>query len=131
MYKIILSFRIINNCAHKFDESYTTSYIITITKSYAHIKAFGVGAFITSAVALGLLQGLPRFTDVTSRATISREIPGSNPETLFLNSYLGGGIGITAATLTIIYEIIFIVLRFLNIGLINLKIKIFLIIVRT
>lgn len=96
-----------------------------------YLKVFSVGVIVAAAVALGLVQGLPSsFTDDPRTRMEISNATGFNTETLLFNSNLGGGIGIAAAILTIIYEIVVIVLRFLNIGLVNLKIKIFLIIVR-
>ena len=57
------------------------------------------------------------------------EMTGVNYPTLRFNSLAAGVIGIATSILCLIYETVVIILRFLNIGLINYKIKIFLAIV--
>ena len=49
-----------------------------------------------------------------------------NYSSMIFNSLAASGTGVAISLLTLIYEVVPIVLRFLNIGLINLKIKIFL-----
>lgn len=51
-------------------------------------------------------------------------------ESMIFNSLSGVGVGVAVSAVVIIYELIPIILRFLNIGLLNLKIKIVLAIVR-
>ena len=86
-----------------------------------------VGVLIASAVSLGLVAALPSF-NLVSRAIISTQTD-VNAETLLFNSYSGGGVGVGSAVLIIVWEILMIILRFLNIGLLNVKSKIFLVIV--
>jgi len=54
------------------------------------------------------------------------QLIGVNYNTLIQNSVIAGGLGIGIALVTIPYELLVIILRFLNIGLVNYKIKIFL-----
>ena len=73
-----------------------------------------------SAVSLGLVGTLPSFRDTDLNAG------GLNAVTLLFNSLAAGGVGVGVAVLIVVWEILMVILRFLNIGLINLKIKIFL-----
>ena len=80
-----------------------------------------VGVLIASAVSLGLVRTtLPSF-DLGSL--------GINGVILLFNSLSAGGVGVGVAVLIIVWEIVMIILRFLNIGSINLKIWILLVIV--
>ncbi len=89
-----------------------------------------VGVLIASAVSLGLVAALPSFTDPVSRVIINAGTD-VNTETLFFNSYSGGGVGVGSAVLIIVWESLMIILRFLNIGLLNIKSTVFLVIVST
>lgn len=74
-----------------------------------------------------MVAGLPQFSMLTSGDRIViNQVDNTNYATLLLNSYAGGGVGLGAALLIIIWEALMIILRFTNIGLLNLKIKIFL-----
>ncbi len=79
---------------------------------------------IVAAVSLGLVVALPPLNNAEIMMAT-----GLNRATLLLNSYAAGGIGIGVAVLIVVWEIVMIILRFLNIGLLNIKSKIFLIIV--
>ena len=90
------------------------------------LQIFSIAGLIASAIALddvlnnvpdALLQNLDRMVE---------DITGLNYTSMIFNSLSGAGLGVAVSVVVIIYEIIPIVLRFLNIGLINYKIKIFL-----
>ena len=81
-------------------------------------------ALVAASVAVGTLANLDSsVTEALNNATETADLER--------NTYGSGGwvIGITG--LAIILEVVLIILRFCNIGLINLKIKVFLIIVST
>lgn len=93
-----------------------------------------MGAFIASAISLHhTLVNLPaRDLNVIplNVENAIRDTADLDYGSLLFNSKAASGTGIAISLLTLIYEILPIVLRFLNIGLINYKIKIFLSIVR-
>jgi hypothetical protein len=72
---------------------------------------------IAAAVALATLRGVENIDD---------EPDDSDQGELRDNTYAATGVAIAVACFGIIYEVVFIALRFLNIGLLNLKSKIFL-----
>lgn len=86
------------------------------------------GTFIASAVSLHhVVANLPARGEVDpSVSTTIVDIVGMNYSSMLFNSLAASGTGVAISLLTLIYEVVPIVLRFLNIGLINLKIKIFL-----
>lgn len=55
-----------------------------------------------------------------------QSLVGFNYVSMIFNSLSAGGTGVGISLLFMIYEVVVIILRFLNIGLVNLKIKIFL-----
>jgi hypothetical protein len=82
-----------------------------------------VGTLIASAISLHhTLENLP---EEVSSSRIG-EIADLNYPSLLFNARAASGTGIAISIVTIIYEVIPIVLRFLNIGFVNYKIKIFL-----
>lgn len=104
---------------------YTAIYVYNLPPCS---QAVSVGVLVASAVCLGLVAALPAFSNA-ERAQIMA-MTNLNRQTLLFNSYAGGGIGVGVAVLIVVWEILMIVLRFLNIGLLNIKSKIFLVIVR-
>ena len=88
-----------------------------------------VATFIASAIALH--HTVTNVPSSVGRAVDNRvdDVIGLNYGSLLFNSLAAGGTGVAISLLTILYELVPIILRFLNIGLINLKIKIFLSIV--
>ena len=96
-----------------------------------HTQVLAVGVLIASAVSLGLVAALPPFTDMQTSRVIIERMTDVNAVTLFFNSYSGGGVGVGSAVLIIVWESLMIILRFLNIGLLNIKSTVFLVIVST
>ena len=92
-----------------------------------------MGAFIASAISLHhTLENLPDSNDVVSEiVTRIDDIADFGYNSLLFNARAASATGIAVSLVTILYEILPIVLRFLNIGFINYKIKIFLGIVST
>lgn len=87
-----------------------------------------MGTLIASAISLHhTLENLEDVDPIFETRIDS--ITDLNYVSLLFNNRAASGTGIAISILTIIYEILPIVLRFLNIGLINYKIKIFLAIV--
>ena len=93
-----------------------------------------VAAVIGAAIALQKLNSdLPSNFATSSAISSAVEAATSNPSlnsrSMLFNSQIAGGLAIPTAVLILALEIAMIVIRFLNIGLYNLKVKIFLSIV--
>ena len=91
-----------------------------------------MGAFIASAISLHhTLENLPDSNDADPAINRIDDIVDFGYNSLLFNARAASATGIAVSLVTILYEILPIVLRFLNIGFINYKIKIFLGIVST
>lgn len=89
-----------------------------------------MATLIASAVALHhVLENLPPKDLNVIPETRIENIADLDYGSLLFNSRAAAGTGIAISLLTIIYAVVPIVIRFLNIGLVNYKIKIFLSIV--
>ena len=89
-------------------------------------QILAIATLITAVLVLNHIRGnfeenIPRFFN-----DLIEQLTGVNYNTIIQNSISAGGLGIGIALVTIPYELLVVVLRFLNIGLINYKIKIFL-----
>lgn len=96
--------------------------------SLVPLQVFCVGGLVASAISLNhTLENLPAESaiDPTIESRID-DIADLNYDSLLFNARAASATGIAISLVVIIYEIVPIVLRFLNIGLINYKIKIFL-----
>jgi hypothetical protein len=97
---------------------------VEIILRFLAILLGSVPVLIAAAVALATLRGnsdnIGRIDDVPD---------GGDLTELRDNTYAATGVAIAVACFGIIYEVLFIVLRFLNIGLLNLKSKILLVVV--
>ncbi len=87
-----------------------------------------IATLIASAIAIRQINRLPETVDQSIDTRIESTV-ALNYITIIVNSLSAGGIGIGVSLLFMIYELVPIILRFVNIGLINIKIKIFLSIV--
>lgn len=88
-----------------------------------------IATLIASAIAYDHVKDLPNRNNVALNNLV-QSVADINYRSFVFNSIAGGATGIGISILVLIYEMLPIILRFLNIGLINYKIKIFLGIVR-
>ena len=93
---------------------------VYITCNLFSAQVGSLPALIAAAVAVGYVAG-----DASLRATVNQ----TDASLVSPNTYGSAGFVIGIAALAIIMELLFIIVRICNIGLINLKVKIFLIIV--
>lgn len=76
-------------------------------------------------MAVSQINSLPEGVFIAVDSMIESET-GLDYRSMIFNSLSAGGIGVGISLLFMLYELVPIILRFLNIGLINVKIKIFL-----
>ena len=106
----------VQNCFYPSSEN-----ILVYVSLSLRTQAGSLPALVSAAVAIGYVRG---------DASVSESLnQNGTTASLITNTYVSAGFVVGIAALAIIVELVFIILRILNIGWINLKVKIFLIIV--